>query len=198
MYVGALFHLGLTWARQHDHRVLILSAKYGWVRPEQIIERYDERLRTPYRGHWPEGQGVYVGGYAYFGHAPARFAPLVPAARSQGDWVAGVRQLLRNVPPVRRNVRPQREGPHLVTYVLYRLLSERRVTVPEALAHLVAKFPDHAPAGLLQTIRTQLRQTRMGVERQCTVHRDGVGRYWVTPGLPERERTLLDAVEERG
>ena len=61
MYTGALFIAGMKWAKENRFRVLILSAKYGWLTPETVIETYNTKRTTPYEGTWPAGEGFYLG-----------------------------------------------------------------------------------------------------------------------------------------
>jgi len=44
MYLGTLFSLQYQYALQHADMIYILSAKYGLLDPETIIEPYDETL----------------------------------------------------------------------------------------------------------------------------------------------------------
>lgn len=93
LYTGTLFRLGMKWAEQNGYNVLILSAKYGWVQPEQIIDTYDQKLTTPFIGPWPETGGFYLGGRMYFSQAPARFQPLTPGDKI-GIMAKRVKQLV--------------------------------------------------------------------------------------------------------
>ena len=45
LYQGALFKKALAYAEAHFDHVYILSAKYGVVHPDQIIEPYDKTLK---------------------------------------------------------------------------------------------------------------------------------------------------------
>lgn len=91
----------MQYAFENDLDVHILSAKYGFITPETVIERYDERRTTPYDGAWPEGRGYYLGGQVYFGKAPERFKTLIPGCTSQGALVAKLSSLVTAKPPKR-------------------------------------------------------------------------------------------------
>lgn len=49
LYVSTLFSLSRKYAEAHSDRWFILSAKYGLVQPEQVIEPYEETLRDKRR-----------------------------------------------------------------------------------------------------------------------------------------------------
>jgi hypothetical protein len=46
LYTSPWFRLARAWAEQHADGWHILSAKHGLVAPEQVLEPYDQRLRT--------------------------------------------------------------------------------------------------------------------------------------------------------
>ena len=79
MYTGALIRKGMQWADKTGTPFLILSARYGLIKPDQVIEAYNQKLKRPYQGPWPDEGGFYLGGQLYFSRAPERFHPLVPA-----------------------------------------------------------------------------------------------------------------------
>lgn len=87
LYQGQMFKFGLKYADTFGYRVLILSAKLGWLERGSLIETYDHRFNKPYQGAFPEGEGFYFGGRPYFKNAPARFKPLVVGARGYGDML---------------------------------------------------------------------------------------------------------------
>lgn len=96
VYAGRLFRLGLTYAERVGMPVLILSAKYGFITPETIIEPYDDFMRRTYQGPWPDlPEAVYLGGSKYFGKAPKHFTSLVFNDRGYEDMVYHVRELLK-------------------------------------------------------------------------------------------------------
>ena len=46
MYISSLFKLSLKYAKEHSDKVFILSAKYGLLALDDIIEPYNETLNT--------------------------------------------------------------------------------------------------------------------------------------------------------
>ena len=78
LYKGGLIRASFRYANRFGYRVLILSAKHGFISPEHKIAYYDQKLESPYNGEYPEGEGVYVGSKLYFGNAPSRFKRLLP------------------------------------------------------------------------------------------------------------------------
>ncbi len=44
LYLGSLFKLGRKFAEVHHYDYVIISAKYGLLRPEQVIAPYDQRI----------------------------------------------------------------------------------------------------------------------------------------------------------
>ncbi len=44
LYLGSLFKLGRKFAEVHRFDYVIISAKYGLLRPEQVIAPYDQRI----------------------------------------------------------------------------------------------------------------------------------------------------------
>lgn len=104
LYRGVLFRLALKYAKRNGLSVMILSAKYGFVHPDQILDYYNQKLEGPYEGPFPDGQGFYVGSALYFGNVPDRFRPLLPPGLSIGRMVGALKKLL--VPP-RESKRPR-------------------------------------------------------------------------------------------
>ena len=100
MYQGAMFRAAVNLAVKNNWSVMILSAKYGFIPPDEDIENYDCKATNPYTGEWPAGRGYYVGGLTYFKYAPARFKALVPILgdepRKIGPWIRGINKLLNN------------------------------------------------------------------------------------------------------
>lgn len=79
LYLGTLFKLSRQYADQNGLEFWILSAKYGFIRWDAMVETYDQRFPkngSPLLG-WPEQGGFYVGGVDYFANAPARFQNLL-------------------------------------------------------------------------------------------------------------------------
>lgn len=94
LYLGTLLRLALRLARRYEMRAYILSAKYGVVEPTRLLRYYDQKLREPYDGPWPEGAGYYVGSQLYFGKAPARFRRLLPLGLPIGKQLAYLKKLI--------------------------------------------------------------------------------------------------------
>ena len=176
IYTGTLFRFGLRYAEQIGADITILSAKYGLIKPDDVIDTYDQRMKGAYDGPWPEKPGFYVGGKDYFGKAPDHLKPLVEGAQCLADWTEGVRLLCENKGPVAFGERRMKVGGR--TDFIYRRLLAGRVTKKELFAEMVEVFGDHP--GMKITINCQLLQSRMGVERNCTVHKEGE-HYWITP-----------------
>ncbi len=82
LYRGEIFMKGKTIAATHSVPYWILSAKYGIIMPEDIIDNYDQKLTKPYKGPFPPAPyyGFYVGGQSYFKNFPNTFLPLVNPA----------------------------------------------------------------------------------------------------------------------
>lgn len=81
VYIGPLTSLSIKYADKMGWKPLILSAKYGIITPDTIIEPYNQRLKS-YRGPWPEESGYYVGGIQYFKYAPPHIGRLFPPGTS--------------------------------------------------------------------------------------------------------------------
>lgn len=82
LYKGEIFLKAQTIATRHGMPYWILSAKYGVITPDQVIDNYDQKLTKPYAGPFPPSPyfGFYVGGQSYFKHFPKSFQPLVGIA----------------------------------------------------------------------------------------------------------------------
>ena len=78
-YAGAIHCKGLEFARRERLVVQILSAKYGLLNADTVIDDYDQRMKGDYRGPWPTLPGFYLGGQDYFRHAPGHLVPLIPS-----------------------------------------------------------------------------------------------------------------------
>lgn len=78
MYTGDLFKLGVKYAKKVRLPFFILSAKYGFIEPETVVDRYDTPFTKPFSGPYPPGPVLFLGGRKYFGNAPEDWAPLVP------------------------------------------------------------------------------------------------------------------------
>jgi len=100
LYLGTVFRLAVRFADRHGMRLVILSAKYGFIDGLRRIAPYDQTLRGPYDGPYPDGEGFYVGSDRYFGNAPPRFRRLIPRGLRIGEQAAFLkRQLARFTPP---------------------------------------------------------------------------------------------------
>mgnify|MGYP001591069979 CR=1 FL=1 len=97
-YSGVLLQLALQFADVWRLEPIILSAKYGFINPEQKIEYYDQKLKMVYDGPYPTGKGFFVGSDLYFGKAPKRYCRLIPRL-SIGKQLAFMKQLIQKGPP---------------------------------------------------------------------------------------------------
>ena len=95
LYAGTLTRLALELAAVKGWEPLILSAKYGIIKPTERIEWYDQKLTEPYDGPWPEGSGWFVGSRLYFGKAPERFQRLLPPGLMIGQQLKYLKDLIR-------------------------------------------------------------------------------------------------------
>lgn len=178
MYKGRMFKAGYAYARRQRWGVAILSAKYGIIRPDTVIEPYDEKLKSMYDGDWPNRWGYYLGSPLYFGNAPSRFQPLVPAASpgTTASYITRLDTIGREA--LFKWAASDRRG---VIQAIYETLMQRSMTKDELFDLLFEEFQS---SGVRQTINAQLIQTRIGKERKCTVRRKG-DVFWLEPGLPE-------------
>jgi hypothetical protein len=85
-YTGQLFKCALKFVDHFNVPFYILSAKYGWLLPEEIVEPYNVKIprRGAYSGEFPQGSGFYIGPVQYFKKAPERYRPLVPYYFNRG------------------------------------------------------------------------------------------------------------------
>lgn len=97
IYQGALFRMGKEYAEQRGMKIVILSALYGLLEADQVIEPYNLKMQKTYEGEWPQGFGYYLGGSLYFANAPSRFVRLVPFGRI-GKMLGYMKQLNAGVP----------------------------------------------------------------------------------------------------
>jgi hypothetical protein len=101
LYAGQLFRAGLRYAVHVGAPVLILSAKYGWITLDTVIEPYNETIpyHKPYQGYFPAGNGFYVGGQQYFANAPSRYQPLVPHYHNRGTlaWQYHIKNMIAGI-----------------------------------------------------------------------------------------------------
>lgn len=82
MYNGTIHKKGKAIALAHGIPYVILSAKYGFIKPTTVIEYYDQKFEKPFKGWAPvvaPWHGFVCGGQGlYFKHAPKRFESLTP------------------------------------------------------------------------------------------------------------------------
>lgn len=78
VYEGRVFQLGIKYAEKVGWNPMVLSAKYGIISVNTIIESYDQKLRGPYLGDWPSEEGVWLGSKIYFGKAPSHIKRWLP------------------------------------------------------------------------------------------------------------------------
>lgn len=101
LYIGQLFRCALRYVDSTGRPALILSAKYGWITLDTVVEPYDVSIpyHKPYTGQFPKGSGHYIGGQNYFAFAPPRFAPLVPYYHNRGtlSWQAHIKNMMDGV-----------------------------------------------------------------------------------------------------
>lgn len=83
LYRGTIYRKGKDIAEKVGLPFWILSAKYGFIRPDQIVDNYDQKFKKPYDGPFPPApwHGFYLGGQLYFKHMPQSFQPLVTPAQ---------------------------------------------------------------------------------------------------------------------
>lgn len=93
IYDGELIKKTHRYAKEKGLDFYILSAKYGVIHETTVIDNYDQKLKKPYTGEWPEGNGYYVGGRSlYFKNVPERIKPLLKKKEEDPDFRYG-RQL---------------------------------------------------------------------------------------------------------
>lgn|SRR5574343_20052 len=139
IYVGTLLRAGIVWAEENDHDVWILSAKYGWIRRDTIIETYNQKRKDNNVESWPEGEGFYLGGSLYFGQAPDRFKPLVPPNKP-GYMAQSLIKLLREPNRVKGSLRKLQEG-SVKWYIQERLLTGEQILKCDLLSFLSREYP---------------------------------------------------------
>lgn len=176
LYQGAVFNYGQQYAAKKGWDVYILSAKYGLIQQETLIEPYNDKLKTTYDGPWSlcDGDGYYLGGSLYFGKAPQRIQPLLPVGMSHGQMVSALAQLIARDSFIQV---PKSKGG--VVENIYRLCCSKAYTKTELYVELAAIFGDNK--GMRTTINCQLTPNRMGKERDCIIHKTVDERYWIEP-----------------
>lgn len=104
IYTGDIVRLGLEFAAYKGWTPLFLSAKYGIISPDTVIETYDQKMKDPYPGPWPEEQGHWIGSKIYFAEAPAHITRFFPSHWSYGQQKGWLNRLLH---PERYGGKPQ-------------------------------------------------------------------------------------------
>jgi len=170
-YTGSLFRVGMTLAEEKGFEVIILSAKFGFIAPSTPIPFYNDKLKRPYSGNdWPDGSGFFLGGSSYFQNAPSRFQSLVEMGLPMGEMVSAAQKLLKD---------PGLRSGRGVTATLYSALRKGKCTKVELRELLDKTCPTGHPR-MYKTIDIQLRQGRIGDERNCWLRREG-DCYWLEP-----------------
>lgn len=105
LYRGQIFLKGKSIAEAAGLPFWILSAKYGFIHPEQEIDNYNEKFKKPFRGPFPPApwHGFYLGGALYFKNMPKAFKPLVPS-QQMGYMLQGLTQLQRDPQAVKQMI----------------------------------------------------------------------------------------------
>lgn len=97
VYIGPLTRLGLEYANRKGYEAWIISGHYGVIRPDFVIEPYDERRGSPLEAEeYPAGGGVWIGDSKYFSLAPERYKRLLPYSYNQsyGQQKSLMRELI--------------------------------------------------------------------------------------------------------
>jgi hypothetical protein len=82
VYTGDVTRLGIGFAEKFKLRPLILSAKYGIIGIDEIIEPYNLKATQAYKGPWPKESGFWLGGEMYFLYVPDHIRRLTPEGMS--------------------------------------------------------------------------------------------------------------------
>lgn len=176
LYAGALFNAGKDVADLFGWQIVILSAKYGFIDPDKVIETYDLRMKKPYEGEWPMEPGWYLGGPNYFRNAPTHIKPLVPAARI-GEMVNYVNLLKAGLSREEIFATHTKGKPRGIVQSIYQLLKQNKFSKEELYQQLIKEHGE--TPSIRKTIQAQVSQARIGKEKKCQVHRDG-DKYWIT------------------
>lgn len=101
LYTGNLFIKARKLAEMHNVPYWILSAKYGIIMPDDVIETYDQKFKKPYDGPMPPEPyyGFCVGGWGtYFKNFPDRFLPItsVEGWTGFGPYLKDITDLVKN------------------------------------------------------------------------------------------------------
>ena len=164
MYTGMTFKSGLVLARHFNLEVFILSAKYGLIKHDTIIETYDEKLTSQYTGKWPEGDGFYLGGPLYFGNAPARIKSLVPNGCKPGVMSSYCKRMVGFGTLDYKKLPANSRG---IIQAIYEICQIEPISKAGLYVKLCAEFGENPTMKI--TINCQLLQSRMGKSHNCTI-----------------------------
>jgi len=80
LYLGSIYTKGKDIADRLGLPIWILSAKYGFLHPDTVVDNYDQKFKKAFTGPFPPApwHGFYLGGQLYFKNMPKVFKPLVP------------------------------------------------------------------------------------------------------------------------
>lgn len=95
IYNGALLHLCLRLARVKGWEPLILSGRYGFITPDTVIETYNHKIYSRFKGKWPAGRGYFLGGKKYFEGCPPSFKSLLDPKLSYGERQREIHKMIR-------------------------------------------------------------------------------------------------------
>lgn len=178
MYTGALFKHGFIIAKQFGYKPLVLSAKYGFIKPEQLIHPYNEKLKIAYSGDWPDGDGYYLGGPLYFKNAPERFKALIPSAR-YGEMCYYANLLEAGTSRAAIFERASRPKPIGIVKSIYYMLLDKPHTKEELYLELIKTYGE--TPSIKKTIQAQV-GSRIAKEKRCIIHRNQ-DKYWLTTNI---------------
>lgn len=105
LYLGQIYQKGKDIAERAGLPTWILSAKYGFLHPDTVVDNYDEKFKKPYKGNMPPApwHGFYLGGQLYFKNMPASFTPLVPSMQ-MGYMLRALTELQNDPDEVQRMI----------------------------------------------------------------------------------------------
>lgn len=105
LYTGSMFLHGKSIANKCGIPYWILSAKYGIVTPDEVVDNYNQKLTSPYKGPFPPNpyHGFYVGGQSYFKNFPDSFLPLVEI-QAMGWMLQNLRYFSYNINAAKRRI----------------------------------------------------------------------------------------------
>lgn len=174
LYTGKCFKAALSIAKKNNWRVRILSAKYGFIEPEAVIENYDLKREIVYTGEYPEGNGYYTGGILYFARAPDRFKPLL---RSQGlGFGFNLSELL--ILEKSDAVKFPADVAGAVDFIAECLLTGPR-TKPELIDLLLRRFAGTVESDFVGVVNSQLMQERIGDQNSAWLQATSDGTFFL-------------------